>query len=275
MPRMHGRGREVVYAPLAMTDSVVSTTGGPGRRAAGSSPSVSYVPWTEIWDSFEPRLAGIIRDTGAVAIGELGGGANPTLSLAGHVGRPLELTVLDVSASELERSPGGVETMCVDLCAQEPPVRDRFDLVFSRMLCEHVASGRTFHRNCHAALRPGGRAVHFFPAATAMPFALNRVLPTALSERILESFFPARRRGGRHGKFPARYEWCWGPTGPQIERYRSVGFEMESCDVGIGHGYYERIPGLRQLERAKSEFVLRHPTPWLAAYVAVVLRRPK
>ena len=253
-----------------MTGSVVPTTAAGG---AVFPPRLSYVPWTDLWDSFEARLAGVVRDSGAVAIGELGGGANPMMGLAERVGRPVRLTVLDISPEELDRTPPGVEKLCVDLCADEPPVRDRFDLVFSRMLCEHVRSGRTFHQNCHDALRPGGHAVHFFPAATALPFALNRVLPVGLSERLLEAFFPARRRGGLYGKVPAYYRWCWGPTGPQIDRYRSVGFELESCDVGIGHGYYGKVPGLRAIEAAKSNFVLRHPSPWLAAFVLVVLRR--
>ena len=256
-----------------MKDSVEPTT---GDQAAGASPpGVSYRPWLELWDSFEERLAAVIRDSGAVEVGELGGGANPAVSLAEQVGHPVNLTVLDISPEQLDRTPAGLDTLCVDLCADDPPVLGRFDLVFSRMLCEHVRSGRTFHRNCHAALRPGGRAVHFFPAATALPFAANRLLPLGLSERLLGTFFPARKRGGAYDKFPAYYSWCWGPTRPQLERYRSLGFEIESCDVGIGHGYYERLPGLRQLENAKSELVLRHPTPWLAAYVVFVLRRPK
>ena len=255
-----------------MTDSVVPTTG--ERWGTGAHPAITYLPWTELWDSFEQRVADVVRDTGAVAVGELGGGANPTVSLADQVGRPVDLTVLDISPTELDRSESDVEKLCVDLCADEPPVRERFDLVFSRMCCEHVSSGEAFHRNCYAALRPGGYAVHFFPAATAVPFLLNRVLPGPVSERVLETFFPARRRGGRYSKFPARYSWCWGPTKSQLGRYRSVGFDVVSYDVGIGHGYYERIPVLRELERVKSSFLLKHPTPWLAAYVIVVLRRP-
>ena len=255
-----------------MSESVLPTAG--DRRGAGSGPAVSYVPWLRIWDDIEPKVAAVVRESGAVAVGELGGGANPTLSLVERVGRPLDLTVVDISESELDRSPSEVEKLCVDLCADEPPVHERFDVVFSRMLCEHVRSGRVFHRNCHAALRPGGYAVHFFPAATALPFALNRLLPSTLSERVLEFFFPARKRDGKHGKFPAYYSWCWGPTGPQIERYRSVGFEVVSVDVGVGHGYYGRIPILRSLEKAKENYFLRHPTPWMAAYVLVVLRRP-
>lgn len=255
-----------------MTDSVEPRTADPASVLA--APRISYVPWGHLWDTFEQQLATLIRTSGAVAIGELGGGANPTLTLADQVGRPLDLTVLDISAEELDRSPAEVEKLCVDLCSDVPPVHDRFDVVFSRMLCEHVRSGRTFHRNCYAALRPGGYAVHFFPAASALPFAMNRILPASLSEGLLEHFFPARKRGGKHGKFPAHYSWCWGPTHRQLERYRSVGFEVASYEVGVGHGYYERIPVLRSIEAAKAKLGLRHPRPWLAAYVVAVLRRP-
>lgn len=255
-----------------MTDSVVPTTG--DRWATGAQPAISYVQWVDLWQGFEQHVADLIRESDATAVGELGGGANPTLSLADLVGRPFDLSVLDISAEELQRTPPQAETLLVDLCAEEPPVHERFDVVFSRMLCEHVRSGRRFHRNCFAALRPGGYAVHFFPSASALPFALNRALPSGLSRRLLVAFFPARRQGGRHGKFPARYSWCWGPTPAQLGRYRSLGFEVVSCQVGIGHGYYDRIPPLRALERAKTALVLKRPSPWLAAYVTVVLRRP-
>lgn len=261
-----------IYHLSAMTDSVVPTTG--GRSGAGAPPTTTYRPWTELWESFEQRVADVIRSSGGNAVGELGGGANPTLSIEDWVGRPIDLTVLDISAEELARGPAHLDKLCVDLCAEAPPVRERFDLVFSRMLCEHVTSGRTFHRNCYAALRPGGYAVHFFPAPTALPFALNRLLPSTLSERLLSAYFPARKRGGKYGKFPARYHWCWGPTPKQLERYRSVGFEVVACDVGIGHGYYQHFPGIRSLERAKAAFLLRHPTPWQAAFVLFILRRP-
>ncbi len=244
------------------------------RGDTGTEPAISYAPWFRLWQVFEQQVADVVRESGAMAVGELGGGANPTLGLVEMVGRPFELTVLDISPTELDRTPPQVETLCVDLCAAEPPVRDRFDVIFSRMLCEHVRSGRTFHRNCFAALRPGGYAVHFFPSVTALPFALNRLLPSAFSERVVELFFPARRRGGIHSKFPARYSWCIGPTPAQIDRFRPVGFEVVRCDVGVGHGYYDRLPLLRSLERAKAAAVLKHPSRWLGAYVVVVLRRP-
>src|SRR3954471_14729825 len=120
--------------PVPM-DNAVPATG--GRRVAGSEPRCAYMPSTKLWDSFEERLADLTRSSGAVAVGELGGGANPMVDLAKRVGRPVDLTVLDISAEELARSAPDVRTLCVDLCAEEPPVRDRFDLVFSRMLCEH------------------------------------------------------------------------------------------------------------------------------------------
>lgn len=228
----------------------------------------------DLWANFERKIADLVDECGAVAVGELGGGANPTLTLADLVNGPIDMTVLDISAVELERAPGGINRLCVDLCAAEPPIRNRFDLVFSRMLCEHVQSGRTFHRNCYEALRPGGYAVHFFPAVTALPFALNRLLPEALGTRALEALFPARRRDGNYAKFPARYSWCWGPTRRQLDRFRSLGFEVVSWDVGIGHEYYSKLPALREAERVKSTLVLRRPSPWLAAYSFVVLRRP-
>ena len=226
----------------------------------------------QLWNGFDQRVAEVVEAMGAVDVGELGGGANPTLSLPERVNLPIELTVVDVSREELAKAPAGVKTICADLCAEEPPVTAGFDVVFSRMLCEHVRSGRLFHRNCRAALRSGGYAVHFFPTVTAFPFLVNRALPEALGRRVVEGILPSRRRGGRHAKFPAYYHWCWGPTRQQLARYRSVGFDVVSYDVGVGHHYYDKIPGMRALERAKTRLVLGHPSPWLSAYAIVVLR---
>lgn len=235
--------------------------------------AVRYVRSAELWDQFEDRLVELVRSTGAVHIGEMGGGANPTLSLVDRADRPVDLTVIDISSAELDKAPSTVQKLCVDLCAEEPPIDERFDLVFSRMVCEHVPSAAAFHRNCRAALRPGGHAVHFFPVAAALPFLVNRVLPHALSARIVEALFPHRRRHGNNGIFRAHYDWCWGPTSSQLRRFESAGFEVVSYDAGIGHRYYEGIPGLRLLERMKTELALRRPAPWLTAYAVVVLRR--
>jgi SAM-dependent methyltransferase len=238
----------------------------------GTEPRVGFVPFTDLWESFDDRLVELVDASGATEVGELGGGANPTLGLTRRAARPVELTVLDISDDELAKAPSDVQKLRADLCADDPPVRERFDLVFSRMLCEHVPSGARFHRNCGAMLRPGGYAMHFFPTVTALPFVVNRALPEALGERVVEAILPSRRRGGRHSKFPAYYRWCWGPTPQQLARYRSVGFDVVSYDGGVGHAYYEKVPGLRALEQAKSRFLLEHPTPWLTAYALVVLR---
>lgn len=245
-----------------------------GRWGAGPSTSTSYSPWRQLWAGFDAMVAGVADDSGGGEIGELGGGCNPTVGLLDLVSRPSRLTVVDISEQALAGLPEGVGAVHADLCAPTPPIRDRFDLVFSRMLCEHVASAPRFHRNVFAALRPGGHAVHFFPSVTALPFLVNRLLPATLARGVVGAMFPARRRDERYGWFPARYSWCWGPVGFQTERYRSVGFDVVSTHVGVGHGYYDGIPGLRGLERAKARLTLRWPTPWLAAYVVVVLRRP-
>ncbi|HEX2576661.1 MAG TPA: class I SAM-dependent methyltransferase [Aquihabitans sp.] len=241
---------------------------------AATTPQVTYVSSAVLWDAFDDRVADVVERTGATDVGELGGGANPTTSLLDRFPGRLALTVLDVSAEELAKAPDHVTKHQVDLCSAEPPVHEAFDVVFSRMLCEHVGDPEAFHRNCFEALRPGGHAVHFFPTATALPFVLNRVIPERVGERVLEAVHPDRHQDGNHGKFPARYRWCWGPTDQQLARYSSVGFEPVSYEVGLGHHYYDRVPGVRALERRKTALALRHPSPWLAAYALVVLRKP-
>jgi hypothetical protein len=53
-----------------------------------------------------------------------------------------------------------------------------------------------------------------------------------------------------------------------------VGFRVEEWHGTFGHHYYHVIPPLATLQRAKSNFLLKHPAPALTSFAAVVLRKP-
>ncbi|HYI61144.1 MAG TPA: methyltransferase domain-containing protein [Acidimicrobiales bacterium] len=250
---------------------------GPALASSGgrSGPVVTYHPHVALWEGLDGLLTDLITRSGAVDIAELGGGANPSIDVVTAAGRADTFTVVDISPAELDKSGVEVRTVQADLAQPGLDLGGSFDLVFSRMLAEHVPSGRAFHENCFASLRPGGLAVHFSPVVSSLPFLANRLLPDGLSDKIVLSIWPERSGEGQHGKFPAPYSWCAGPTERHLARFRSVGFEPVAFFVGFGHGYYEKVPPLRLAERAKTRFLLRHPKPGLASYVISVLRRPE
>jgi SAM-dependent methyltransferase len=222
---------------------------------------------------FEEYLRKLILESGATTICEIGSGRNPALNLDFVRSQSLKYMLVDASESELEKADPEYSKMVADITDEDFEPLDRYDLVFSRMLAEHVRDPEAFHRNVHSSLLRGGLAVHFFPTLYALPFLVNRLLPEALSEWILQRGWPERSRGGDRPKFPARYGWCYGPTRKQLERFTRIGYEVEEYVGFFGHGYYDRIKPLRALSRRATSYWLAHPNAHLTSYAYVVLRR--
>ena len=229
---------------------------------------------SDLWEWYDGFLTEVGRRDGAKAVAELGGGANPILA-ADAWSFASERAVFDISAEELAKAEGiNIDKRVADLCQAISDGHESYDLVFSKMLCEHLPDARMFHQNCFNLLRPGGLAVHFFPTLFAAPFVINRLLPEQVGRSILSVVRPSRINDPKHGKFPAYYRWCVGPTTRSLRRFESVGFEVESWRGGYGHGYYGRIPLLDVLEKAKSRFLVNHPRPALTSFGVVLLRKP-
>src|SRR5690606_36976251 len=121
---------------------------------------------------------------------ELGGGRKPTLALGSLPDTVAEYTVNDISERELSMAPDGYGRACFDVCGENVAIHaNRYDVVFSRMLAEHVPSGEKLHRNVLLLLKSGGTAFHFFPTLYASPFILNSLLPNTMTERLLNALF--------------------------------------------------------------------------------------
>ncbi|SEA80508.1 Methyltransferase domain-containing protein [Rubrimonas cliftonensis] len=207
----------------------------------------------------------------------LGGGAYPTI--AGDPARGVISVLADIDPAELAKAETRFDrTICVDATA---PLREfvrtvgeaRYDLILSHMFVEHVRDPVAVHRNCHAALPPGGRAIHAYPINNNLAMGLNSVLPERVSREILKIAQPNRDLAGRDGKFPAYYKRCHSPSARSKRYFEGLGFEVESRHVFSGHGYFARLPVLRDLERLSRRVVVALQLP-LVTYGIVVLRKP-
>jgi SAM-dependent methyltransferase len=236
---------------------------------------VSYKDMEELWRSFPGLVLELARRHGVSDVAELGGGANPQVADADKWGFVNHRVVIDISANELAKAGSDVETRIADLCQPITTGHGGYDLVFSTLLCEHLADPRTFHQNCFNLLRPGGLSVHFFPTLFAFPFVINKLIPERLAYAVLSKIHRERIEHGKHDKFPAYYRWTTGPTRRAVKRFESVGFEVKEYYGAFGHRYYYQIPPLNATEFAKSRFLMRHPVPALTSYAAVVLRKPE
>jgi SAM-dependent methyltransferase len=236
---------------------------------------VSYKDLDELWRSFPGLVRELARSHGVSDVAELGGGANPQVGDADKWGFVNHRVVIDISANELAKAASDVETRVADLCQPIATGHGSYDLVFSTLLCEHLADPRMFHQNCFNLLRPGGLSVHFFPTLFAFPFVINKLIPERLAHAVLSKIHRERIEHGKHDKFPAYYRWTAGPTRRAIKRFESVGFEVKEYYGTFGHRYYHQIPPLHASEFAKSRFLMRHPVPALTSYATVVLRKPE
>jgi SAM-dependent methyltransferase len=248
-------------------DDFVGTVVTGGRR-------VEYLDKVELWETYDEFVRLLAQHESARHVAELGGGANPMVGDADRWGFADHRVVIDISADELAKSTGDVDTRVADLCQPIADDLNKYDLVFSKMLCEHLPDARTFHQNCFNLLRPGGLAVHFFPTLGTFPFLVNKLIPEKAARSVLNNVQPGRLQLGNMDKFPAYYRWTTGPTKRAIRRFESVGFGVEQYRATFGHLYYHVIPPLNALEQAKSRILLRHPVPALTSFAVVVLRRP-
>jgi SAM-dependent methyltransferase len=229
--------------------------------------------WTQAGEFLEQ----LIRRSAASDVLEVGAGANPVLSAEQVRRLGVSFVINDTDPGELDKAGPGYDRLVADFCDPVPPPAvgrsGPYDLVFSRMVHEHLTDARTFYANIFRLLRPGGLSAHCFSTLYALPMLVNRLVPDWLSDRLLEVFAPRDRE--KKDKFPAHYDWGRGPTPRMMARFRSLGYEVVEYVGYFGHTYYaRRLPRLDALEKRKARLLTRHPIPYLTAYAHVVLRKP-
>ena len=248
------------------------------NRSVASMGQIRYDASRNAWAGYTPYVEDLIIRSGAHRVLELGGGANPAIPLEFLREHEVEYTVLDISPGELAKAPAGYRKVCGDIGSAQlalEGIEGRHDLIFSKMLAEHVKDGEQMHRNVFRLLAPGGKAVHYFPTLYAPPFVVNLIFPEALADRLLQWLEPGREKEGNKGKFPAYYSWCRGPTHRQFARLQGLGYVVEEYVGFFGHGtYYRRIPGMREMHRWFSGWLINHPLPALTSASYVVLSKP-
>lgn len=237
--------------------------------------TIDYTDFHDLWQRYDDMVIGLARERGAQSVAELGGGAKPLIGDPDKWGFVPQRVVIDISAEELAKADGDVETRVADLCQPISGPTGTYDVVFSKMLCEHLPNPEAFHANCYAMLKPGGIAVHFFPTLFTLPFVLNRLIPEEFARSLLRKIQPGRIDDPKHEKFPAYYRWCTGPMKRTLRRYQNLGFQVEAWHGAYGHYYYIVLPPLNAIEQAKSRFLVQHPVPAMTSFAAVVLRKPE
>jgi SAM-dependent methyltransferase len=265
---------------MEMRNDANNTSFESGMMVAGAESNMLPEPRLDRIENY-PDTAEFLQQevlaTGAKYVADIGGGASPALDQNFLSKHQVDCTLLDISRIELDKASSFYRKIEVDLTA---PAKDflasigsaRFDIVYSHFFLEHVRDPIAVHRNIHAALNPGGLAIHFFPTPNNFPLAVNRLIPDWVSSFLVTFAQPERDRSGIQGKFPAYYAMCSNSSVQSCAKFRSLGFDVIRHTGYIGHGYYDRVAPLRRLERALRPILLKAGIP-LTADALLVLRK--
>ncbi len=144
--------------------------------------------------------------------------------------------------------------MPADDMFREQIADQKFDLIFSHMLLEHLENPLQAHRNFYDALKPGGRCVHIYPSPNNLPLALNRLLPEAIAARLIKIAQPTRELASARPKFKAYYRMCGAPGAALSAAFEAIGYTVIRHTGYIGHTYYERFKPAAALERPAAAY---------------------
>jgi SAM-dependent methyltransferase len=230
------------------------------------------------WDHYEATILALMHQFGLERLCEIGGGRDPLFTPQEAKRYGLDLVVNDIDAGELALTPKGLRTARFDIAGDlsEPDVAPGgYDMMVSRMVFEHVDDVERAWSNIHALLAPGGIGLAFVPTLWAPVFALNHILPEKASRAIVHALFPARRDGGGDPKFPAFYDWCRGSRSTLEPMLKRAGFSDIHIQPFWGHGYFERIPGLRGADALFNRLAARTGWEFVTTYAYVVVRKER
>ena len=185
--------------------------------------------------------------------------------------RPAGLTYvgLDLSRTELELAvPGSYdETVVADVADCQPSLRDRFDLIVSFQVLEHVRSLEAVLKNMQQYLKPGGHLLAQFSGTFSVFGLANRVTPQWLIQRLVDRLHDHH---DSYQTFPAYYDKCWNSALEQLLR------PWQSARITpyfAGLGYFEKVRPLRAGYLAWEEWIMAHEWKNLAPYYVIEAQR--
>lgn len=175
---------------------------------------------------------------------------------------------LDVSGAELARAgPGDYdETIVADLVDPVDRLRDRFDLIVSWQVLEHVSDMALALGNLRSYLRPGGRLVAMFSGGLAIYALVNRVLPVRLGARL--GALVTRRP--RDTVFPAFYDRC---TDRALRPLLAGWGRAELLPLYRGGNYFEFSPVALAAYLGYEELVYQRQITGLATHYILCAER--
>lgn len=227
----------------------------------------------DAWADFPEVLRNWLDKAHPQVVMEVGGGRAPFFSPSEFSDLGVARYIInDISPAELALAPAGYDKACFDI--QSGPsstssILEGCDFIFSKMVMEHIRDPRAAWSSILRLLTDGGTVLAFMPVLFSPPFVINKVIPDAIGSRILIRRDP-RRHANDSPKFPAYYRWCRASSRYMSARLIPLGYSSVEVVPFYRHGYFERLPVLRETDRILSRFARRHDLTNLASYAYVI-----
>lgn len=202
-----------------------------------------------------------------IKILEIGGGARPALKDRSRV----EYAVVDPDAQELSKCPADV--LQLKGTVQSLPSNEKYDLIISKMVLEHVEDPDSFHQHSLALLKKEGTVLHFFACKNSLPAIANRILPEWLAAKVLRAI--GNRNLTEQPKYEAFYRNVGGPSQRQIDYFSAFGYEVLRYNGFVGHRYFRDIIVLASLERIYTNMLYKLKAKSLCTAAIVLLGNKK
>jgi ubiquinone/menaquinone biosynthesis C-methylase UbiE len=151
------------------------------------------------------NAVGAALSTG-MSVLDVGSGRAPIVA-AGSRPAGVHYAGLDISPDELSVAGTGAydEALVSDITRFEPEYADRFDLVISLYMLEHVRPIDAALENMRRYLKPGGQMFAQFAGGQSVAARLNRVVPDKFVRTVVSQVVPGRVPDN---VFPAEYDRC-------------------------------------------------------------------
>jgi len=220
------------------------------------------------WDHYKDTVKGLIDILDAKQVMEIGGGRWPLLTNDEIQAAGINYIVNDISEKELSLAPSDVQKACFNISDSNiDKYQDLFgkvDVMFSKMVFEHVNDVHQGYRNIYKLLSPNGVCLNFHPVLYSPAFIVNWLLPEAVSGTLLRMVFP-NRNDQEVPKHPAKYDHCVIDRREQ-DALQAIGFRKVWQIPFWYHHYFDKIPGLYHLDLALAKMSDRKNWTKLASY---------
>lgn len=196
---------------------------------------------------------------------DIGAGRYPKFSFDEARELGTDYWVNDLEDSELERSGYPTEKRVVfDVGGALPDSLGGFDLIFSSFVLEHLKCSLDYYRNIYDLLSDGGIGLTKHPTKYCLPFMINTMIPQKLTDKLMCWYSNKSRR-----TFPAFYDLCYA-TEKNRNIIEDIGFSQVIVLKYYGHPYFDRIPGLKQIDSCFFNLMNKINSDLFACYAITI-----